>query len=397
MIKRLLCVGAVLLLTVLAFVGSSAEAASSDDIRQEIDILEQQQEALEKALAELEGKLDQNLQETAQLVAQKQILDQQVFLLHQNISVQDKQIRAYADLIAEQQITLERAEETLSELNDKYKLRIRAMEEAGELSYWSVLFEASDMMDFLDRLQMIREIASSDQKHLQALSDAARDVEQAQQVLCEEMGALELQNQELIIQQETLAGKQAEASVLLQELLARKDEFETLLQEGESAKDALLEEIAKKETEFDEAEYQEWLASQKPAEPEAGDWITPVKDYYLSSPFGMRMHPILGYMRMHNGVDMACPAGTRIYAARGGQVVIAQWSDSAGNYVQIDHGDGYRSVYMHMTNYIVNAGDYVAPGQLIGYVGNTGLSKGDHLHFGISYQGEYVNPMEYIG
>ena len=101
---------------------------------------------------------------------------------------------------------------------------------------------------------------------------------------------------------------------------------------------------------------------------------------------------------VHNGIDMACAAGTTIYASRGGVVEVAGYqADGAGNYIQLNHGDGFRSIYMHMTNYIVNQGDYVAPGQIIGYVGNTGLSKGNHLHFGISYHGTYVNPMEYIG
>jgi murein DD-endopeptidase MepM/ murein hydrolase activator NlpD len=118
--------------------------------------------------------------------------------------------------------------------------------------------------------------------------------------------------------------------------------------------------------------------------------------YRLTSPFGMRKHPILGYNRMHNGVDMACAAGTPIYAAKSGKVTIAGWGGQAGNYVSINHGDGFASVYMHMTNYIVRAGQYVTTGQVIGYVGSTGLSSGPHLHFGISYNGTYVNPMAYI-
>jgi murein DD-endopeptidase MepM/ murein hydrolase activator NlpD len=168
-----------------------------------------------------------------------------------------------------------------------------------------------------------------------------------------------------------------------------------------------MEQLAQKETELDEAEYREWLESyvppvtQEPAPeiPESdSDWITPVSGYVLSSPFGMRMHPILGYERMHNGIDMACDEGTPIYASRGGVVAVADYqAGGAGNYVQIDHGDGYKSIYMHMTRYIVSPGQYVAPGQIIGYVGNTGLSKGNHLHFGISYNGTYVNPLEYIG
>ena len=164
---------------------------------------------------------------------------------------------------------------------------------------------------------------------------------------------------------------------------------------------------SKQKTSVDKALYEEWLATYVPPVPQQptpeipesdADWITPVPYYTLSSPFGMRMHPILGIYRMHNGIDMACAAGTQIYASRAGLVEVAGYqADGAGNYIQLNHGDGFRSIYMHMTNYIVNQGDYVAPGQVIGYVGNTGLSKGNHLHFGISYNGTYVNPMQYIG
>jgi murein DD-endopeptidase MepM/ murein hydrolase activator NlpD len=188
--------------------------------------------------------------------------------------------------------------------------------------------------------------------------------------------------------------------------MAREEEFQELLEESEKKQDALMQELAQKETEFDEARYQKWLESYVPPvtqqpTPEipesSSDWITPVPYYTLTSAFGMRMHPILGYERMHNGVDLACAAGTVIYASRGGLVEVADYQpNGAGNYVQLNHGDGFRSIYMHMTNYIVSPGEYVVPGQIIGYVGNTGLSKGNHLHFGISYNGTYVNPMEYI-
>ena len=78
-------------------------------------------------------------------------------------------------------------------------------------------------------------------------------------------------------------------------------------------------------------------------------------------------------------------------------MVASYQAGGAGNYVQIDHGDGFKSIYMHMTRYIVEPGQYVAPGKTSGFVGNTGLSKGNHLHFGISYNGTYVNPMAYVG
>ena len=131
--------------------------------------------------------------------------------------------------------------------------------------------------------------------------------------------------------------------------------------------------------------------------PSNATWITPVSGYRLTSAFGMRKHPVLKVNRMHNGIDMACKAGTPIYATRAGTVTrTAYQANGAGNYVSINHLDGFSSIYMHMTHYVVSQGQTVSQGQLIGYVGNTGISTGDHLHFGISYAGTYVNPLAYI-
>ena len=161
-----------------------------------------------------------------------------------------------------------------------------------------------------------------------------------------------------------------------------------------------MQEIAAKEAALKEAKHDEYLkklALQGDNPPSNATWITPVSGYKLTSPFGMRKHPVLGVVRMHNGVDMACAQGTPIYATRAGKVTrTAYQAGGAGNYVSINHLDGFSSVYMHMTHYVVSAGQTVSQGQLIGYVGNTGLSTGPHLHFGISYAGTYVNPLAYI-
>ena len=111
----------------------------------------------------------------------------------------------------------------------------------------------------------------------------------------------------------------------------------------------------------------------------------------------MRIHPIHKVERFHEGVDMAAPQGTPIYAAKSGKVTTTSYqAGGAGYYVSINHGDGFASIYMHMTHYIVKPGQHVSTGQVIGYVGSTGGSTGPHLHFGISYNGTYVNPMSYI-
>ncbi len=402
-----MALAAVMLLTAAA----PAHGASLEEIRQEMDGLKQQQKELQAEMEALEEKLSENFAQMEQTVEQKDAVDQQIQILNEQILLNQEQITVCSNLIADQQEQLDEALADLEALNEKHKDRIQAMEEEGKLSYWSVIFKADSFADLLDRLSMIQEIAASDQARLDEIRRAAQKVETIREALAQDKAQLETTRQAQQEMKLTLDEKRTQADRLLQELMSREKEFESLLEESELRQEELMEQLAQKQEEYDEEKYRLWLesyvpptnppADQTPSDqvPESSsDWLKPVKNYRLSSPFGMRLHPILGIMRMHNGVDMACPAMTPIYASRGGQVTVAANQPSgAGNYVQINHGDGFRSVYMHMTYYIVTPGQYVAAGQVIGYVGNTGLSKGDHLHFGISYNGTYVNPMEYIG
>ena len=384
------------------------KAATSDEIRQEIDQLEDKNDRLQQQIQQWEELLKDNLTQMSEIVRQKQIVDQQIFTLQESLQNSNQQIAAFALLIADKQEEIDEAEERLAQLNEKHKERIRAMEESGEFTYWRILFEARNLSDLLDQLEITRQIAASDKRRLSEIRNAALDLNEAKEALSREKALLESARKELLEKQDGLEQKREQSDSLLQQLAAKGEEYELLLEQGEAEQDLLMQEIAKQESAFDEAkykewlEYQAWLESQNPSKPEeappvsGSGWITPVPYYTLTSPFGNRLHPVLGIYRMHQGVDLACAQGTEIYASRGGLITIAQWSDSAGWYVQIDHGDGFRSVYMHMTHYIVTAGEYVSPGQVIGYVGNTGLSKGAHLHFGISYNGKYVNPLEYI-
>lgn len=407
-VKRLAMIAAGIALCAFVTQPLLPKAATSDEIREEIEHLEAENDRLEQQIQQWEGLIKDNLSQMSEIVRQKQIVDQQIFALQESLQNSNEQIAAFALLIADKQEEIDEAEERLTQLNIKHKERIRAMEESGKITYWRILFEARSLSDLLDRLEITRQIAASDRRRLSEIRKAALDLNEAKEALSSEKVLLESARMELLEKQAELEQKRERSDSLLQQLAAKGQEYEQLLERGEAEQDQLMQEIAKQESAFDEAKYQEWLEyqawleSQKPAEPEdkppvsGSGWITPVPYYTLTSPFGNRLHPVLGIYRMHQGVDLACAQGTEIYASRGGLVTIAQWSDSAGWYVQIDHGDGFRSVYMHMTHYIVSAGEYVAPGQVIGYVGNTGLSKGAHLHFGISYNGEYVNPMEYI-
>ena len=456
------------------FVGAlpkDAKASGSSALKDQLEELQAQQGELADKIAALEQQQSDNLHDIQSIIAQKDLIDQQVALLHAEVANVNSQIATYSLLIADKQEELELAQKRLEELNKKNKERIRAMEEEGELSYWAVLFEANDFADLLDRLNMISEIAAADRRRLEEMSAAAQIVANAQAELASEKAQLELVKEALEESQAELDAKSAEADRLLAELVAVSEDLEEMHNRFEKEEEQFLNTIYQKEQEYlqklqeeeesrqasiqesiiqqsiqesieesiaesiaesiyiEESRYQEWLEESiqesieesieqsiqesieesieasieesrreesTDSNPSGVRWLDPVDYYRISSPFGYRWHPVTGEWSFHRGVDMPMAKGTPIVASRSGIVTIAEWGTTAGNYVTINHEDGYSSVYMHMTHYIVEPGDRVKAGEVIGYVGSTGRSTGPHLHFGIHYYGEYVNPMDYL-
>lgn len=389
----------------------TASAASSSEIQNQIDELKNQHSELEKQKEDLKSQQAENVSEIEQIVEQKNNIDQQVGILYEQVAVINQQIACYNVLIADKQEELDEAEAKLEELSEKNKERIRAMEEEGNLSYWSVLFQANSFTDLLDRLSMVEEIAASDQRRLKEMSAAAEAVAEAKESLTAERAALEATKLELDAAQADLADRQAESDALLDQLLAQGEDLDALMAEFEDREDELLLSLLEKEEELDEAkkaEYQQWLSTSVPPTttatspkedtniPSSSGWIKPCAYRKVTSPYGWRIHPVYGYKKFHYGIDLANSKGTPIYAVKSG-VVIGAYYDSEGGYmVKIDHQDGFITTYLHMTHYVVAKGDIVSQGQVIGYMGSTGTSTGSHLHFGMIYNGSYVNPADYI-
>lgn len=385
----------------------TSAATSSSTLKSQLDDLKKQQSEIKAELNKLKDQQQDNLDEMEKIVKQKNTIDQEIFQLYQQESNINEQIATYTALIADKQAELDDANDRLAELNRKNKERIRAMEEEGQLSYWSVLFKSNDFADFLDRLNMVNEIAAADQRRLQEISDVAKEVAAAKTDLEAERTAQEEIKAELEETQKELEIKREEADKLLEDLLKTGAEYEALVEKAEEDKANLDADVKDKQTEYNEAKRAEWLATSVPAttsggsssssEPVySGSWVKPCKYSKVSSPYGMRIHPVYKVWKMHYGIDLAASKGTPIYAARAGVVKYATWDDSAGYYVNINHGDGFNTIYMHMTHYVVKKGQSVTAGQVIGYVGSTGTSTGPHLHFSMKYNGSYVNPANYI-
>ena len=393
-----------------------------DELEEQIGNLKEQREEMQEEIDALRDQINANMSEMEKLIAEKNAIDQEIGLLNQQILNINQQIVVYGMLIADKQDELDAAKERLEALREQNKERIRAMEEEGTLSYWSVLFKANSFADLLDRLNMIQEIAEADQRRLEEMNKAAEEVEQAQLALEDEKTALEDTKAEVVLIQAELEIKRAAADEVLIALHAQGEAFDALMEEAEAADEALLALIAEAEREYneeherlrkEEEERKRREEEEKKRGEEGGEgggggtgvedavpsdayWMIPCYYTYLSSPYGYRYHPIHGNYSFHSGVDLAAPSGTPIKATRSGTVTAATYNSSAGYYVSVNHGDGFSSSYLHMTHFIVSVGQYVEQGQVIGYVGSTGWSTGPHLHFSIYYNGASQNPAAYM-
>ena len=405
---------AVLVLTlILSLLPTRAYAASSSEIRKQITGLQEQRTEMKSKMKELESQYQENKDEISNIVAKKNLIDQEMTLLHAQVDNINEQITAYGVLVADKQDELDTAEDRLEALNQENKERIRTMEEEGTLSYWEVLFKANSFADLLSRIDSIHEVAAADQRMLEQMQEMADQITRDRQELESDLAEQEEAKALLAEREATLQTQREEADTLLQELKVQTDNLTAEYEANEAAeaeaRQAVMDMQAKYEAALS-AEQAARLAEQNKnnvagsgssnttnVTPSTSGFVKPLGSYTVTCAYGWRIHPIWGDRRFHSGVDLAASQGSPIYAIAAGTVTTATYGNANGYYVAISHGNGYGSLYAHMTNYVVSVGDYVSQGQVIGYVGSTGWSTGPHLHFEIHVNGSTVNPMDYIG
>ncbi len=242
-------------------------------------------------------------------------------------------------------------------------------------------FVTSDTNDVLDRLKLVQEERDS-------LLSAASDAEDEADLIAAELEEVRIE----------LEAKRAIQEELKKELDVRREHWTNVLaaavQEQEDITDFIVAEEDRIARELEEARRRAELEARLGQISESG-WVWPGGGN-VTSPFGMRLHPILGYVRMHNGVDMPCAIGDPIRAATEGIVTIAESYGGYGNTVVIQHANSISSLYAHLNSWSVNVDQYVFTGEQIGACGTTGLSTGPHLHFEIRISGVPVDPMPYL-
>lgn len=371
--------------------------ASNSYATNSIDDAKEEKERMEAALKDTESKIA-NLQSlkdnTTAYIMQ---MDKYIEELMTNIMNLQTDIEAKKVAIEAKKVEIAEIEKDIANQYEAMKLRIKYMYENGEVSYISMLFEAQDMSEFLNKAEYFTEITEYDREMLLKLQDTEESLKIAKAALDSELVALDDMLKEVEAEKAAtdilIAEKRTELAATNKNL--SEQEAERIQQEEDiKAQEeyiAELEEIERKRKE--QAELLQSLIGNY----DGSGMMWPLPGYSrLSSYFGYRSDPFTGVQSYHSGIDIPAPTGTPIVAAYNGQVAWSYYSASAGNWIGIDHGSGLYTVYMHMSKLLVKEGEMVKTGDIIGLCGSTGRSTGPHLHFSVRLNGSYVEPLNYV-
>lgn len=442
-IKRF--VFAAVLIIMLPIKPDDYQAITEDDVKRaerELEAAKQQAKQLDNKLNELNGSISDTESYINQVDGWISDVTLQIYNLNQEINAKQAEIDAkqtqindtLANIdavktsIAQTEINLSDAQTTEANQYSSMKLRIQYMYENGDESFLDILFSSDSMIDFLNNAEYISEISKYDREKLieygenkDRITNLLANLETQKSELETQEARYETELGELEEQKSVLDSKKSEQEVLQASYTdlynAKNNELSNLesqQSDTEYKKQLALKEVEEQEQRVEQArkEYAAWLAelarlnkdadaavAAKLAEINVTGFTWPVPGFNrITSQFGMRMHPILGYEKLHDGTDISGAGinGTPILAAYSGTVVLAQSYWGYGNCVKIDHGGGVVTLYAHASAILVSVGQQVNAGDTIALVGSTGNSTAPHLHFSLIIKGEFVNPLDYV-
>lgn len=382
-----------------------------------------------KKKTELESQIEDKEQQVSSLQQQKdnvlsaiKKLDEKYAKAQENLDTLTGQIEDKNAEIEKNSAELEKAKEKEAIQYEDMKKRIQYLYEAGNISMISVILGADDFAEALSRTENFRQLTSYDRKQLEKYKKTCKKIGNLEKDLKKEKSDLEEYKQSAEEEKsniETSISKKQEeitkfeagidAAVMEQsdlegELAIQNEILKQMKEEVQSAggQESSFPSNESTNSDANKTEQPEPKPEEKPDNSQSENsgspqftWPCP-SSHNVTSPFGDRNSPTAGASSNHKGIDIGASSGSPIVAAAAGTVTVSTYSESAGNYVTIDHGNGFYTVYMHASARYVKVGQKVSAGQQIAAVGSTGYSTGPHLHFGVMKNGVYVNPMNYL-
>ena len=392
-----------LLLTATVYPASAAtNNTSMASLQTKLDKLSQSINQHKKELSDAKKKesaakaLESELKERVTVLQdQISVLGGQIAAVQNSIGEKEQQIGVMQTQITDKQTQIEQKQNEIDDQWDDFKKHMAAMQELRDGGSVAMLSAVNDLYELLTFNEVMQDISIKDTEIMDNMKAAK--------------SALEADKVELEAQRKELTSQKAELDTQNYQMKAKQSELNSSISAAQlSAQDAQkAQQTAQAAIESDELNYeavkkeiQKLIAAAASSKPQLSftGFACPLKSYTrISSEYGWRKNPVSGVNRLHAGIDLAAPGGTPIYAAASGYVQVAGWSTGGyGNYVIIYHGkmsDGntYSTLYAHMRSVATSAGKYVKQGELIGYVGTTGNSTGNHLHLEVWKGGSKAN------
>ena len=416
-----LLLAVVMLLSVLmpamtTLAGAAVTQQDIDNFKSSLQDVQDRKSELQDKLNELKG----NKEATEEKL---ELLQEQILLTEQQISESQKLLDSYDQQIEDKKAEITKLEEQEDQQYDEFYTQTRWMEENGGASFISIIFQASSFSELLDYMMLVTDIMNYHDKIITQLEQTKADLAQARDDLQSARDDQAAAQSQLETAQADLNSQKKEADEYYQQLLKDEESYNSeaaQLQNEEDDIRADLEEAEEKyQKQLEEAKKPKPTpeppsngggsstggggnsggGSSNPVVDPSGNWYWPLPGYYyISSVFGGRYHPITGVWETHTGTDVPAPGGTPIQCAKDGvvtTVVPKEAGSSYGNYCIVYHGDGYATLYAHMQSLpCVSEGQSVSAGDVIGYVGTTGSSSGNHLHFELRINGSRANVLD---
>lgn len=352
--------------------------------------LEDRYSQLEKELEKLKSEMSKTQNQKNQQLKYKQQIDTEISLVEKQITLLNSQITELNKQITENEALLKEKEGEISENDELFKARLRAMYIAGETSVWEIVFTSKSFAELLTNAEYMRRLAENDKNLMEKLNLDKKGIVEARKIIETSKVKLDANKQTLSYKKSSLNTKYQESqkllSALTQEENALKQEQIKINEEMEKIDEEIRQMLANTDSDGDFV---------------GGKFLWPVPGYStITSKFGWRI--LYGKNNWHTGIDISGynVYGKNIVAANSGTVITAVTTyvpkKGYGKYVIIDHGGGYRTLYGHCSSLLVKVGQKVKRGDPIALVGSTGNSTGPHLHFGIYINGKEVDPLPYL-
>ena len=398
------------------------QAKSLDDLKKDYNELEKEIEANQKKLENIQNQQASNAEKMKLLSSQAEAISSQLDVLNSQLSVlnadiadYDREISALDKKIADAQSKIDKIDADIAATQEKISERLRATYMAGSSSWIEILLESDSISSLLLRIQLLASVTENDnklisklEKQIEELNAAKAELDKDKNALEEKRSLLVEKKSELDSKNKTLSSKQSAYNANYRQ----KSALMTSLDKSSAEYQQELQRQYRKRAAFERQIDQLVSGGSQGGDNDYNDngemlWPVPYKNSYISAGYGYydpegdgtyTMHPAIDIVVRENGVNVSY--GKNIIAAQSGKVLVRGYSDVGGNYITIDHGDGYRTYYGHCSKIIASAGQYVEKGEVIAYIGNTGYVTGPHVHFQVMQVKNGVvnrlNPLNFV-